>query len=305
MNTRIYTIIAVVLLAVTLSAPASAGDARLEFGFDAAAGIEQDSNVGIAEIDTNTGEADSATRLEVGIDARLAATDRLSLRLGYDYTDLAYSEFSEFDLGLGHALAEVGLDLPIVDAAVTAERFDGRLDDEAYLVVTQVTPSLSKLVGRRVYLRAAYTAAEKEFDVLSSRNADNEALRGDVYLLLRGMDRYLALGLQSAEEDAVSAEYDYASTLVSLAYGHKVAIAGKPLKLKAQLSRLVRDYDNVTESIGEVRRDERTRSSLTATLEMSKSFMLEGKVERMASSSNLPAADLEKTVYGIALKVSF
>ncbi|MEX2497023.1 MAG: hypothetical protein WD448_13090, partial [Woeseia sp.] len=132
--------------------PAEAQQAKPEFEFNASAGYQHDSNVNIAELDANTGEADDALLLGLGFDARLPVSDKLRFTLGYGYTSNAYETFSEFDLAMHHLKAAVGYSFYGFDSGLSVDHFAARLDGEDYLDVTQVAPNLSRLIGDKLYL---------------------------------------------------------------------------------------------------------------------------------------------------------
>lgn len=297
---------ALVLLAVLCSTAATHAEERkasTEFNFGA--GFSHDSNVGIADIDSNSGTSDTARTLEAGISSRIPFAGGLNLRVGYDYADTAYSEQSEFDLGLHHGVAELGVDAGGFVTAVTIDRFVAYLDGDEYLDITQVSPNVSKLFGSTLYLRAAYTDAIKTYDALTDRNADAESLRLDAYWLFDGMNRYIAIGLQTGEEDAADDELDYDSFMSMLTLGQTFSALRLPVEFKAKVKLENRDYRNVTESIQQARRDDRLRASLSATIPLSDYFELQGSIERSNTESNLDQADLDKTVYGLSISASF
>ena len=305
MNTRTLIATFAISLMTLLHVDAYAGERSVDFGFEASAGVETDSNVGIVEIDDTSGEADRASVLTAGFNLAVPVGKPLTLRLGYDYSGTSYQEFSEFDLDLHHALAEITFSNRHIDAALSADRYEGVLDGEQYLSFEQFSPSLAKLIGSRVYLRAAYIASTKDYDLLSTRNADGVAARLDTYLLLNGMDHFLSLGLQQGNEDAVDDQLDFDTWQASVAWGYRLRLPLMQLNLKAQLRYEQRDYANVTEAIGMRRDDTRLRTSLVAAIPFNDHLQLTGSVERSDNDSNLESAVIEKTVYGIGLKLTF
>lgn len=305
MNMQILRASLVLFVALSWTGATSADEQRARVDFEIGAGFSHDSNVGIADIDSNSGTSDTARKLEAGISTRIPVSDAIKLRFGYDYSDTAYTELSEFDLGLHHGVAELGFETAGFVTALTIDRYVAYLDGDEYLAITQVTPSVSKLYGNRLYLRGAYTDASKEYGVLSNRDADNESVRLDAYWLIGGMDRYIALGLQSGEEDALDDELDYDSFMSMLTLGQTVSALRLPIEFKAQVKLENRDYRSITESIQDVRRDDRLRASLTTTILLSDHFELEGTIERANTESNLDSADVSKMVYGLNISASF
>ncbi len=293
------------LMMLAIAVDVQADEQKASFDAEFGAGFSHDSNVGIADIDSNSGSSDMVRTLEARISSKIPLTKALNLRLGYDYSDTAYSELSDFDLGLHHGVVELGLDAAGINTALTVDRYVAYLDGDGYLGITQVTPNVSKLFGNSLYLRIAYTDASKEYDTLSNRDADNESMRIDAYWLIDGMDRYIAVGLQAGEENARDDELDYDSLTSMLTFGQTLSALSLPLEFKAQLKLENRDYRNVTESIQALRRDDRLRASLIATIPLSDHFELEGTIERSNTESNLDTADVDKMVYGLSLSASF
>lgn len=297
--------IALAILAALSTTTSYADERKASIDFDFGAGFSHDSNVGIADIDNNSGTSDIARTLEAGISSQIPLTDALALRLGYDYSDTAYSELDEFDLGLHHGVAELSVDTAGFVTAVSAERYVAYLDGDRYLAITQLSPNLSKLFGNKLYLRAAFTDAREEYDALTNRDADNESLRVDAYWLFDGMNRYIAVGLQSGEENAVDDELDFDSFMSMLTLGQTVNALRLPIEFKAQVRLENRDYRNVTESIQDSRRDDRLRASLSAAVPLGDHFELEGTIERSTIESNLDSVDVDRMVYGLNVSAQF
>jgi len=305
LNIKTLAIAAATLATAIVCGDAHADDQRVSFGVDARAGVQYDSNVGIVELDDNSGEPDQATALAAAIDATIRPGKPVSLRFGYDYADTAYRRFSEFDLTLHHAVAALKFSNQCLDAAVTVDRYAGILDSDRYLTLTQYSPSVSKLFGSRVFLRAAYTASSKNYDVLGTRSSTGSAVRLDSYLLLDGMNRYLSLAVQQSREDAVDPELDYHGMSVALAYGHRVTMPLLQLRLKAQVRYGQRDYLNNTESIDTNREDSRLRAAVAATIPFTDHIELECTVERTDNGSNLESAVIDKVIYRVGLAMQF
>lgn len=295
----------IVLTIITISSHSLADEDTSRFAFNGGANILYDSNVNLSGVDASTGEADTASKFDAGISATFKPHARTSLTFAYDYSATSYERFSEFDLVLHHAGAAFSYTGFGMDAGLSADKYFALLDGEDYLDITQFAPSISRLFGSRFYVRAGYTASTKQYDALPQRNADSGAWRVDNYLLLDGMNRYLALGLQTTTEDAVDPELDYESVTAMLTYGQRTDIGFMPLQLKAQLRMERRDYNNVNADIGAPREDDRLRSTVSAEIPFSDHISLQGRVEHYDNDSNLATAMLDKFVYQLGLTASF
>lgn len=256
--------IAALSLLVSIAPRAFAEAGPTEFGFSASAGYQHDSNVNVAEIDANTGEGDTALVMDLGVDGSLRPSEKLSLDFGYAYSDSRYRQFSQFDLAIHHLRGALGYRIASFDAGLSIDRFGTRLNDDAFLDVTRVSPSLSRLFGDRLYLRGAFARAEKSYAEREKRDAVNEAFRADAYFLLDGMQRYFAVALERASEDTLSETLDYDGIGTKLTYGHRLDAGSLPVDVKAYVRFEKRDYKALPHADGSPRRDDRRRVGMAA-----------------------------------------
>jgi len=301
MNITIRQFLASALIGLALAVPAHADDAKADFGARASLGYQYDSNVSLTELDTNTGEADYASLAEIGLDASLPVSQDLSLKLGYGFTQTRYQDFSEFDTAIHRFQVDGQYRVGGFDTGLALRHFGARLDNERFLDIRQVSPSIARMIGKTFYVRGAYTSAEKTYADREERDATGSALDFDVYVLLDGMQRYLSFGINVNDEDATDPELDYDGNKVRLAYGHKF----EKLQLKARLQFDERDYANVTESIGEQRRDSKFRAGLDANFSLTDMFEIVGEAQYVDTESNLETANFDEMVYSLSLAAKF
>ena len=293
------------LFSLALPLLSIASDNSPDFDFDTSVGYQYDSNVNVAEIDANTGEADSALLLSAGLGAALPLSNSVSLRLGYDYSQTSYREFSDFDLSIHHGRAELAWRVAGFDTALSADRLAVALGGEAFMNIAQVSPSIARLFGNKFYVRSAYTRSRKDYAASTARNSRNDAVRADAYLLFDGMNRYLSAGFQSDSEDALDAEFDYRAKRLMLAYGHRVELGRMQVGLKARLQAENRDYAGVSEFIGGRRHDRRFRAGLSAAIPFSENVVLKADLEYADNTSNLDTANFDEAIYAVNLAVNF
>lgn len=291
------------LLAIALATQAARASDDASFDVRAAAGYQHDSNVSITELDTNTGEADNATLLELDLNAKAALSDSVSLNGGYSYSQTNYSTFGEFDTAIHSLRGEVAWRVAGFDTSLALRHFAATLDNERFLDIRQVSPSIARLFGRTLYVRTAFTDSDKSYAGREERDADNSAVNVDAYWLLDGMNRYLAVGYRLDSEDAQDDELDFDGNRFKATYAQSLDTL--PLTMKAQWQIEHRDYDNVTESIGDARRDRRMRTSLNADWQFAEHVGLEGEAAYADYRSNLPGAQFDEVIYSLSLAASF
>ncbi|MGB5579549.1 MAG: surface lipoprotein assembly modifier [Woeseia sp.] len=300
MNQMTLQTIKAMFVATLLVCQADAAD-KAQFDFRAAAGYHYDSNVSVSELDTNTGEADNALLLDLGVDASLPVTDALSFKFGYGYAQTSYQDFSEFDTAIHRLQGDLLYRVGGFDTGLALRHFGARLDNDRFLDIRQVSPSVARLLGKKVYLRGAYTNSEKQYADREARDATNDALDLDVYLLLDGMQRYLSFSYRVDSEDAAADELDFDGNRARLSFGQRF----DKLELKARAQLEERDYSKLNEEIGAQRRDRKFRAGLNANYAISDMFSIEGEAQFSDTASNLASADFDEMTYSINLAAEF
>ena len=269
--------------------------------FRASAGYQYDSNVGVAEIDTNTGEADNAAVLEVGIDGRVPLSDGLAMTLGYGYLQTTWESFGEFDTALHRLQGELAWRTRHVDAGLALRHFAARLDGDRFFDLRQVSPSVGRLFGDSLYLRGAYTRGDKAFVGRDERDAVNDAVAADAYLLLDGMRHYLSAGLRFENEDAAGDAFDYDGRRLRFGYGRR--LDAFEVKARVQFDEL--DYLGTGEDAEAARRDRRLRGGLSLRVPAGEHFAIEGEALRSINSSNVADYDFDEFVVTLTLAAAF
>jgi hypothetical protein len=294
------------MLFLCAALPASAFAAEtFEFGGTAGLGYEYDSNVAVLDLDTASGESDTALQAEAGISAKWRPAKPFSAMLGYNFNDTRHSEFSAFDLTIHRISADLAYDFGALDVGLLYHDIHARLDDDGFLDIQQVNPYVSYMMNKRLLLRAGYAHSEKDFLSNAERVADNDGLSVDGYWFVDGLNRYVVMGLKVDREDAVDSQFDYRSDRIKLQFSQRFEAWEKPATMKLRTQYDVRDYDNVTESIGERREDKRFRAGVSTELELTEWLEVEGVAELANNQSNLASVNFSEKVYTLNLSASF
>lgn len=305
MNTRINKMLSITLALLAITGHARAEEGQIDFSFDATLGGQYDSNVALVDLDSNSGEPDLSTLLEAGIGFKADLTDRTSLKLGYDYAGTNYMTYSEFDLALHHGHLSVATRLDKFDAAISLDRYEGLLSGEDYLSLTQLSPNVSRLFGEHWYLRGAVMLTDKSYATVEARDATASAVRTDIYYLVDGLRHYVALGTQFTAEDAMDAAYDFDGTQAIFTYGRQVQWLTTDVDLKAQFRYEQRDYAGSIADEQATRRDKRMRLRLSTSFPFSDHVSLDTWLEHSHNQSTLEEANLDRTIIGTEISVSF
>lgn len=296
-------ILALFALAPVLAANAEGED--IKFTFEAGTAMVGDSNVGVPDLDQTTDQGDVALRLRAKTQADFKPVDKLILRGGYEFTQTSYQDFGAFDLQTHRGYAETEYDFDIVKAGVLANFVHARLDTDGYLDYTQVSPNISRLFGKSLFLRAAYVSTTKDFKTDDGRDADGDAGRVDAFVFLDGTRRYVALGGEIGEEDADADAFDLTHASAKARYIQRLNLMGRDAKMRLGAEYEQRDYDNITPMIAEAREDRIVSAESDLEIPLYGPFSLVGEYEYRDRQSNLDSADYDEHVGSVELKVAF
>src|SRR5687767_13452066 len=174
--------------------------------FELGASLEHDSEVAVLELDASADAGDAAALLEFGFTYARPTDAKLDFGAGYNFSETTHEDFSAFDVRIHRGSARTSYDLGRFDVGATLQRAGAELDGNDFMVLTQLSPYLSGLVGRRLFLRFAYADTDKDFAANPARDAATGSLSSDAYVFVNGLKTYLVFGHRYDDEDAAAAE---------------------------------------------------------------------------------------------------
>ena len=294
---------AATMIATTAAIAGSTDNDR--FRATATAGVEVDSNVSVSDIDNATGVGDVAGIFDGDFEASTNFDDATEGSLGYSFSQTLYQSFTAFNLQSHMATADLSHDLGGVEAGVSLRSAYTRLGGASFLVLNQLSPSVSRMFGDNLYLRADYTYTNKNFIGRADRDARSHAASGDVYFFLRGARDSLSLGAKGEWETAGDAAFSFNAFGVRTRLTHKFALAGRDAVLRIAARYDDRAYVGVTPSIAGRRADQRTR--LSAEFEAPITDHVFGALgyDYAIFQSNVPAFDYRQSVVSAKLGARF
>ena len=287
---------------MTVAMPLYADDEG--FSLKVEAGGEYDSNITVDELDTTTNRGDAAALLDFSALYKTKASETISLEFGYDFSQSLYASETDFNLQ-NHALtmsAETTMD--DMDIGIAYGFYNTSLGGDKFMDMHTVNPNAAIFFGERSYLRADYTYYKKNFTLQDARDANTHAIGLSLYQFMED-GSFFNFGLKYEKENTFSDEFDYGGIVARAGYQKKVDISGKETKLSFSLEYKDRNYDNITQSIGEKRDDKRMTFSAKATYPIFDDFTLKPEYRFTNSSSNLESADYSEHMIGARIGYAF
>ncbi len=307
---RITSAVLAGLACFALSSPASAETKKSPFGFAASVGVEHDSNISVAELDTSTTQSDNALLLDLDLGYKQRLQKKLTVSADYGFSQSLHDELTQFDIQTHLFSGGLAYDFGKTDIGVKFYDVDSSLDGDEYLSLQQFSPSLSHYVTRQLFVRAAYTSAEKAFEGREERDADSESYGGDLYYFINGARHYISVGFKFKEDDAQSSAFDYESNTFKLRWVKRVPILGKNTRIKLAYSFENRDYDDPA-SLGNAgpgdpsREDDRQKAAFELEYPFSKNTYTSLEYEYSDYDSSLASAAYTQHLVDLRVGVKF
>ncbi|UTA48749.1 hypothetical protein L1F30_04195 [Simiduia sp. 21SJ11W-1] len=282
-----------------------------------ALGAEHDSNVSLKELDQATNESDWATTINAGLKGQWQASPTLKLRAGLNHSGKYYQTFDEFNLDISAANLEASYDFAHLTLGATAHYAYARLDQKAFMQLTQTEIFASKLINHTVFVRAKTARQQKQFADLDARNAHNQAWGADAFWFLNAGRSFLHAGVDTDSETATDSQFNYDGLNLRLGYTTEVAIAGVENTLKLGMRYVGRDYaghvtlNETTNALGQTettqgrRADQQYHYEASWTLPLGDTLSLAAKVHLADYQSNLASADYRETLTSLQLQSHF
>jgi len=273
--------------------------------FQVGTGLEYDSNVAVLDLDSTTNAGDTAVLLDLGVDYDLPADRRLGFQTGYHFSQTLHQDFDTFDVRIHRGSAAASYDLGRLDAGASLQHAQAELDGEDFLTLTQLSPYVSRLLGKRLFLRLAYARSDKDFAGRPERDATNDSLAADAYVFVNGLTTYLVFGYRYDDEDALDAQFDYAGHKLHAQLSKRIALAARELTSKTYLRYETRDYANPTPSINAERGDDRWQIESTLELPVGERVIARFSYKHSDNRSNLSSVDFDENVVSVGFESTF
>jgi hypothetical protein len=304
---KFYNFFSLNLLALNiLCVGALANDAQsTKITAEVSAGLEQDSNVNIVELDKNSRQSDIAAVLGAKIDGKWQATEKLLLSGGYSASAKTYQHESAYNLLLQQFSADASYNMELFTWGASYHYVDANLNKNNFLELQQNSIYLAKLINSRIYLRATANLQTKQFSGRAERNAENIGFAGDMFVFFNEGKTFVALGLANENENSRLHELDYAANTLKAKLSHQYPAWGKQQKLQLGWRYAVRDYAGVNSVIERERYDSAHISELEWEVNFTAKIATMVKVEYSQYDSNLPSADYSETRTSITLIARF
>ena len=174
------------------------------------------------------------------------------------------------------------------------------LEHDDFLRLQSISPRIGYSIREDLYASVSYWYQNKDFrqEVNEPRDGDNHSAGFDIFYFFWSNKAYLQLAYRFEDENTKGDEYDYKGHIVNAALRLPAPLQSN---LRLAFKYHLKDYDNITPSIGVEREDSKKAYNIRWTKNMGKYFELKMDYEYTDSDSNLESVDYTKNVFFIAL----
>jgi len=127
----------------------------------------------------------------------------------------------------------------------------------------------------------------------------------DLSLFFLGESATIRLVYRYEDEDTVGDETDYGANIYTIAVKGNVSAISEDISYEVKYQKNDKEYDNVTQSIGTKRSDDKDTFDVELSYRFNEHVELVGSYTYIDSNSNLSTADFDQNIYNLSLGLSY
>ena len=269
------------------------------------AGFEYDDNVTVSQIDTTTALSDYAAVFDVSGAYNLVDTKTNNLQVGYDFYQSVYGELSDFDLQSHRLSASGSHDIDAGTLGMDYGYTFATLGGENFFQTHSLMPTFGFSPLSAWYVNLLYNYTDKNFFTNDPRDAAQHAAGVDNYLFFADNKAFVYLGYRIEDENTAGSQFSYLGNYVTTKINSKFPQYLFKPEISVGYKYFIKDYDNITPSINEIRQDRRHAVGMSLDLHLTR--VLNGRLEYqyIDAISNLPASDFKENIVTFSLGAAF
>jgi len=267
-------------------------------------GWEYDDNLTIEELDLVSGRSDFAWVIELESGYRFYDQNSLQAEVSYDYYQSVYDDLDEYDtqthtLGLGGSYDIGGWDVGL-DYFLSYMR----LDEKDFLWSHTIIPGISGFLGENIFGSFSYIFQDKDFRQQESEGRDgvNHSIGADLFYFFLDNTAYVLAGYRYEIENTDGPEFDYDGNKMTVAVKLPACFLSD---IKVSYKYHVKDYDNITPSIGKYRKDTKKTLGLVWSKNFMENFEARVDYQYIDSNSNLDSNEYTENILYISCTYKF
>lgn len=301
--------LAIFSMACLFPVAGNASNKDLNVSVSASTSFETHSNVALSQIDESLDNSDTALMSALDITASWESESQLMIDAGGNFTDRKYATFEDFNTRSYTGFLDIAQNLGMYTIGAGYFAANVEVDNEELLALKQTQIYFARLLGNKWYVKFDAAFNEKDFELYSSRNGDNQEYSFSVFYFPENWGRYVSLATGYINENTNANEFNYTGAYVGANYYLISELANQPFKVNLSASWKEKDYEGSglspeIDAPGFLREDNRITGELGLEWSVFNWLALTSSASYISQRSNLPLADYDEAIYAIGLKVT-
>jgi len=268
-------------------------------------GIEYDDNITVSEQDLSSNLGDVVYNFDFSGSYKVINTKKNTWEAGYSFFQSIHDDLSTFDLQ-SHTFSLNGSHkFKKLKLGVHSNYSRTTLGNDDFLEIYSISPNVGIFLIPKLYTIANYAYKYTHFFDIPSRDSQNHGLGLDnFYFFLEGKS-YLLLSYRLEHVNARGDQFDFLRNFVTAKVKYPLKDLGWGTQLDLSYKFFIKDYNNITPSIGEERRDVRHAIQFGITQPVYKNLEAKLKYKYIREESNLPTSDFKENIASLVFSLSF
>ncbi len=268
-------------------------------------GIEYDDNITVDEQDLSSNLGDVVYKFDFSGGYKFVNTKKNIWEAGYSFFQSIHDDLTAFDLQ-SHTFSLNGSH-KIKNLKLGARSNYSRttLGNNDFLEIYSISPNVGFFLNPKLYTIVNYAYKYTHFFDIPSRDSQSHGLGLDnFYFFLEGKS-YLLLSYRLERVNTRGDQFDFLGNFVTAKVKYPLQDLGLGTQMDLSYRFFIKDYNNITPSIGEERWDVRHAIQFEITQPVYKNLEAKLKYQYIRQESNLPTSDFKENIASLVFSLSF
>ena len=275
------------------------------WSLSAGTGVMYDDNITVIEQDLSSNQGDIIYNFDFSGSYKVIDTKKNTWETGYSFFQNLHEELSNLDIQTHTFSLNGSHKIDKSKPGIRSYYSRTTLGNDNFLEIVSISPNVEFPLSPEIYTIGSYNYKYSNFFNIPSRDAQSHGLGFDnFYFFLEGKG-YFLLSYRVEHVNARGDQFDYLGNFVTAKVKYPLQVLGLETQLDLSYKFFIKDYNNLTPSIGEERRDIRHTIQFGIIQPINKNVKAKLQYKYINADSNLPTFDFSKNIVAMNLEVSF
>jgi len=275
------------------------------WSLSAGIGIEYDDNITVDEQDLTSNLSDVVYNFDFSGDYKVVDTKKNTWEAGYSFFQSIHDDLSAFDLQ-SHTFSLNGSHkFKKLKSGMRSYYSRTTLGNNDFLEIYSISPNIEFSLNPKLYMIVNYSYKYTNFFNIPSRDGQSHGLGFDNFYFFLENKGYFLLGYRLEHVNTRGDQFDFLGNFVTAKIKYPLQVLDLGTQLDLSYKFFIKDYNNITPSIGEERRDVRHTIQFGVIQPIYKNLEAKLKYKYIRAESNLPTSDFKENIVSLTLKTSF